>query len=107
MVHRVVYRVAEFFQHWYVGGFRTWWNFVAHSVAWFDRSFGWRVTVKHLFQPLYKDFSALGYILGVPYRVARFFVGLVFYVVFLFFAASIFLLWLCVPPYLLVRIIFG
>ncbi len=104
---QAAFGLLSFFEHWYVRGFRVWWNFVAHSISQFDRSYGWRVTGAHLFEPLYKDFSAVGYLLGVPFRIGRFFAGLLFYVLFLFVSATIFLVWLCVPAYLIMRIIFG
>ena len=107
LFRQAAYGFVSFFEHWYARGFRTWWNFVAHSVSQFDHSFGWRVTGAHLFEPLYKDFSAVGYIIGIPFRIARFFIGLLFYALFLFVSAAIFLIWLCAPAYIVMRIITG
>ena len=44
---------------------------------------------------------------GVPFRIARFFIGLLFYALFLFVSAAIFLIWLCAPAYIVMRIITG
>ncbi len=96
LVHKVLCRIFEFFRHWYVDGFRLYWNFIVRSLEWFDRYFA-----------LHKSRSALGRALGIPLRFGRILVGGIVYTLFLFVAAAVFLVWLLAVPYLLVRIIFG
>tara|TARA_Y100000310_G_scaffold326100_1_gene390521 strand:+ start:109 stop:456 length:348 start_codon:yes stop_codon:yes gene_type:complete len=105
--HRVLYRVVEFFRHWYVKGFRIYWNFIVHALHAFDQVFAWKITLKHVFEPLYKDYSAVGYALGIPFRIGRIILGSIVYVLFLFAAGIVYLLWLLIPPYILIRIIMG
>lgn len=107
LFHRVLYRAYLFLDYWYVGGFYAWWNGFVHLLDRFDSFFAWRISLRHLFQPLYKDFSFVGYLLGVPFRIGKFLLGSVIYAVFLFVFAVLFLLWMIFPLYLLVRIIFG
>ncbi|MDP2704673.1 MAG: hypothetical protein Q8P01_05740 [bacterium] len=107
LIHRVAYRVLEFFRHWYVNGFRLYWSFIVRSLMWFDRYFAWKITLRHIFEPLYKDYSVLGYMLGVPFRFGKVVAGGVVYALFLFVAAAVFLIWLLAVPYIIVRIVLG
>ena len=105
LIRRVVYRILEFFRHWYVNGFRLYWNFIIRSLEWFDRYFAWKITLRHVFEPLYKDYSAIGYALGIPFRFGKILIGGIVYAFFLFVAAVVFLAWLLILPYIVMRII--
>lgn len=62
------------------------------------------MTLKHLFEPLYKDYTIMGRILGPIFRLGRVLVGLVIYIV----AGAIFLIfylfWLLLPLALLAAV---
>lgn len=98
VIHRALYRILDFFHHWYVDGSR----FLAHkfisALEEADKSLAIRLTFKYFFQPLYKDYTIVGRILGVVFRSGRIFIGGVFYL----FLGLIFLLiyaaWLLIPP---------
>lgn len=67
------------------------------TIASADQSFALRVTIRHFFEPLYKDYTFIGRILGIIFRTFRMCIGLVVYL----FLAAIFLLvwviWLIIP----------
>lgn len=86
LIRRVAYRILEFFRHWYVDGFYLYWNFIIRSLQWFDRYFSGRA-------------------LGNSFWFGRVFVGGIAYTLFLFVAAAVFLLWLLILPYVLMRVI--
>ena len=65
LAQRFFYRIGEFFHHWYVDGSRAIGRkfMLALSIA--DQSFAIKVTLHHFFEPLYKDYSVIGRILGL------------------------------------------
>ena len=50
-----------------------------------DQSFAVAITLRHFFEPLYKDYSIVGRVLGIVFRSARVVIGGVCY---LFLAAG-------------------
>lgn len=98
LINRAVYRVLDFFHHWYVDGSRH----LVHSFISFleklDRTLAIRVTFKYLFQPLYKDYTIIGRILGLIFRSSRILIALVVYAFFFLLFLAIYACWLLIPP---------
>jgi len=101
LIQRLFYRLIDFFHHWYVDGSRV----IAHrfistlEVA--DQSFAVKITLRYFFQPLYRDYTIIGRVLGIIFRSGRILIGLAVYLVI----AALFLLfyfaWLAVPAVIL------
>ena len=66
-----------------------------------DRSLAFRVTLKHIFEPLYKDYTVIGRIVGFVFRFFRLVIGLVAYAVFGCLFLSFYLAWVLLPPAIL------
>src|SRR3989344_5656628 len=101
LLHRFVFRLGDVFHHWYAGGSR---NFALAFVAALenlDRQFAVRITLKFLFQPLYKDYSPVGRVLGVIFRSGRIATGILMYVLCAIVFLLVYLLWLLIPPFLI------
>ncbi len=101
LANRALYRVIDFFHHWYWDGSR---NFARAFIAFLenlDRTFAVRLTFKFLFQPLYKDYSPVGRVLGVIFRSGRIATGLAVYVFFALIFFLLYLAWLLLPPALI------
>jgi len=99
---RVTYRLVEFFRHWYVKSARIYSNFVLDRLARLDYVFAWKITARHLFDPLYRDYSIVGYVLGFFFRGARLIVASVIYGGLFAAALGGYVAWLLIPPLLLV-----
>ena len=97
-------RILDFFRHWYFYGFLKAINWSYNVLERLDRNFALRVTAKNLFQPLYQDYSAIGYLWGFIFRTARIFTGLVIYGIFIILSSAIFILWALLPPYVIYQI---
>jgi hypothetical protein len=101
LAQRFFYRIFDFFHHWYIDGSRTFGkNFIA-TIGAMDQSFAIKVTIRHLFEPLYKDYTIIGRILGMIFRTGRIIVGLIAYVVIAAFFAVVYVAWLAIPPLIL------
>ena len=101
LLHRFFYRIFYFFRDWYVGGSRM----IAHSfistLEDMDRSLAVKITLAHFFEPLYKDYSIIGRVLGVVFRFFRVVIGGVVYAIAAVCFICAYLVWVAVPPALI------
>ncbi|MBI4033968.1 MAG: hypothetical protein HY378_00255 [Candidatus Brennerbacteria bacterium] len=100
LIERFFYRIRTFLEHWYIVSFKKYSNFVLNLLARVDYYLAWKITLRHLLQPLYGDYTPLGYILGFIFRSGRLIAGSVVYLFLFALTAGLYLLWLLVPPFL-------
>jgi hypothetical protein len=97
VVRRFLYRIEDFFHHWYVHGIRR----IAHGfieyLSQLDQTFALKVTIRYFFQPLYKDYSIVGRILGIVFRSGRILIGGVLYGVVGVIFLAVVVLWAAIP----------
>ncbi len=97
LVQRFFYRFIDFFHHWYVDGSRVFAHKFISALEAADRTFAVKVTAQHFFEPLYKDYSAIGRVVGVPFRAGRIVIGGIAYLIFALLFAAAYLAWLAIP----------
>jgi len=98
-------RILDFFRHWYIHGFIRAIHLALGFLERLDRIFALRITMKNWFQPLYQDYTVIGYIWGFIFRTIRIFIGLVIYAIFILFAFALFMLWAAIPFYVMYQIV--
>ena len=103
LAKRFFYRIVEFLRHWYVKSLRYYSNFSLNQFERLDRFFALKITLKNLFQPLYKDYSPIGYILGFGFRVSRVFAASVVYLLILLILVFLYLVWVFFPIFAVVK----
>ncbi len=97
LTQRFFHHLLGFFHHWYVDGSRTIGRRFMAALTAADRSFAVAITLKHFFEPLYKDYSIIGRILGIVFRSVRVMIGGLFYLILAFAFAFVYLVWLAIP----------
>jgi hypothetical protein len=102
---RFIYRPVVFFRHWYVDGSRAFGHAFISTLEKLDETIAIRITLKYFFQPLYKDFSIVGRILGVIFRTGRIAIGTVVYAAVIAIFVAAYLFWLGIPPLILSYVI--
>ena len=105
ILNRAVYRIGDFFHHWYIDGSRRLIHTFISRLEELDKGFAFRITIKHFFEPLYKDYSVVGRILGVIFRTGRIIMGGFTYLAFSIFFAVVFLAWLSIPAAIIISAI--
>ena|SRR3989344_5796052 len=105
LLNHLAKRVLDFFRHWYADGFIRASDWTLSGLEQLDRRFAVRITVKNWFQPLYQDFTVIGYIWGFIFRTIRILVGLSVYSVFILSAIALFALWSAMPLFVIYKII--
>lgn len=97
LFHRFFFRLSDFFHHWYTDGTRAF----AHAYVSFlertDKFFGVRINWRYIFQPLYRDFTIIGRIMGLIFRSIRIVLGLVIYAAASILFLIAYLAWLALP----------
>ncbi len=81
LLSRLAYRFTAFFRNWYVGGSRRYAHAALNFFEILDRGFALKITLRHLFKPMYGDYSAVGYALGFLFRLVRLITGLMVYII--------------------------
>lgn len=102
---RLIYRIFEFLRHWYIKSIRMYSNFVLNKLEGLDRHFAFVITAKHIFHPLYKDYSIIGYVLGFLFRLLRLIIGAIVYAAIFIIAIFLYLIWLAAPIYILYQVV--
>ena len=102
LLSRAIYRISDFFHHWYVDGSRVFIHSFISKLENLDKGFALQVTIKHFFEPLYKDYSIVGRILGIIFRTGRIIMGGVTYLFFSIIFAVLYLAWLLFPAAIIV-----
>ena len=97
LVRRFFYRFFDFFHHWYVDGSRAFERRFILTLQSVDQTVALRITLRHLAEPLYKDYTVIGRILGIIFRSGRILIGLVFYVFIVIAFVIAYLIWLAIP----------
>ena len=105
LVQRFFYRLIEFLRHWYVKSIRIYSNFVLDKLERLDYYLAWKITLKNLFKPLYKDYTFLGFILGFIFRLIRLFIGGFIYGAVFLMAVAFYLVWLLLPVVLIFKVL--
>ena len=66
-----------------------------------DQSFAVAITLRHFFEPLYKDYTIIGRIMGIFFRSVRVVIGGALYLVLAIAFAIVYVIWLAIPAIIL------
>lgn len=98
---RFLNRLTQFLRDWYVGSFLVLVHRALSILESLDQTFALKVTLRHIFEPLYQDRSFMGHILGFVFRTIRVVIASVTYAVIVLIFAAIYVIWAVYPLYLI------
>ncbi len=101
LIDRFVYRIVDFFHHWYVDGSRAIAHRFVNALAAADTAFAVEITLRHFFEPLYRDYSPVGRVVGVIFRSGRIAIGVAAYAVLAAIFLALYVAWLAIPALIL------
>ena len=102
LANRFVFRVSDFFRHWYVDGSRFFLVQFLNYVRTLDKTLALKVTFRHLFEPLYKDYTIVGTFLGPVFRIGRVLFGTLLYALIAIVAVILYAVWIFAPAIILI-----
>lgn len=94
---RFLNRLIQFLYDWYAGSFLSLAHRALAVFLYLDRSLALRVTLGHMFEPLYQDRSVAGHILGFIFRTIRVILALAIYFVIAVIFVAVYVLWAAIP----------
>jgi hypothetical protein len=97
VVRRFFFRIYNFFHHWYFDGSLAIGRRFMATMTRADQTLAVAITLRHFFEPLYKDYSIVGRIMGIIFRTLRILVGAVCYLFLAAVFAALYLAWLAIP----------
>ncbi len=100
LISRIPVAIYQFFYDWYVRAFYAFWRRVYVIFKSWDRFIAFRPTLRHWFQPLFQDYTTLGYILGFIFRTSRVVIGGAGMLVIFSVSAAIYFIWASIPIYI-------
>ena len=107
LIQRFFYRIWRFLVNWYVGGYFSIGGKFLNILEYLDQTLALRITLRYFFQPLYRDYSFIGYMIGIPVRTVRTLVGLVAYGAVIAVGVAAYCAWAAIPLYFLRTVIYG
>ncbi len=67
-----------------------------------DKTFAVEVTLRHFFEPLYKDYSIVGRVLGIIFRSIRIIIGSALYCIVMIVFLFLYFVWISIPVVLII-----
>jgi len=96
-----------FLKHWYVSSFYLFTKILSDLLEDLDRFFAIKITLFHLFSPLYQDYSFVGYILGPIFRSFLLLSGIIIYAILISIFTILFFFWCSLPAFIIYQSIFA
>ncbi len=106
VIGQLVSDVVLFFRHWYYDAFFTFAHVARGILRAVERRVAFIVTLRHFFQPLYQDYSFIGYLFGPAFRFGRLLIGAAAYAVVLPPLIAAGLVWTLIPVAIAFKIAF-
>ncbi|MCS6789208.1 MAG: hypothetical protein NZ484_01405 [Patescibacteria group bacterium] len=106
LINRFLFRLYKFLYNWYIKGVRWIFHYYISILESLDYYFAVKTNIIHFFEPLYKDYSIMGRLLGIFFRSFRIVVGSLVYLFISLLFLVFLLIWILVPIIILILIFY-
>lgn len=106
VLERLVVRIIDFIHHWYVDASFKFLEIAKTMHQNLEQTLALKATYYHIEEPLYGDYSYAGRVVGFIFRMIRIVLGLFIYLILGVLGGGLYLIWITLPIYLLVRVVF-
>lgn len=93
--------LLRFLDFWYIHFPRRTIRHYFDQIYFLDRFLKLKANLRNISKPLYGDYTFVGYIIAIPYRIFRIIFGFIIYFFLGIFYLVLFLFWLILPFFLL------
>jgi len=90
-----------FFKHWYIDASKTWLKTAMTLFSELEQALALVVTLKHLFEPLYQDYTLMGQAIGPFFRMGRVILTLGIYIILAAIFLASYIVWIFLPVFLI------
>ena len=96
---------SDFIRAYFKGGYSFFFRIYQYWFSRLERSIGLVVNIRYFTIPLWQQYSFASYLISIPYRVARIILGIVLLTILTLFFSAIYLCWISLPFYLILKTI--
>lgn len=102
---RIGFYCSDFVRAYFNGGYSFLFRIYQYYFARLERSTGFIVNIRYFTIPLWQQYSFAAYLISIPYRIARIILGITLLIILTLFFSAIYLCWVFLPFYLILKTI--
>lgn len=95
----------DFIRAYFKGSYSFLFRIYQNCFSRLERTTGLIVNIRYFFVPLWQQYAFVAYLISIPYRTARIILGTVLLLILTVFFLAIYLCWICLPFYLILKTI--
>jgi len=95
----------DFIRAYFKGSYNFLFRIYQNCFSRIERSIGFIVNIRYFTIPLWQEYALVAYLLSIPYRTAKIILGAVLLLILTTFFVVIYLCWVCLPFYLILKTI--
>jgi len=102
---RISFYCSDFIRAYFKGSYAFLFKIYQNSFSRLEHRIGFIVNIRYFTVPLWQQYSFASYLVSIPYRTARIILGLFFLTILTLFFSAIYLCWILLPFYLILKTI--
>lgn len=95
----------DFIRAYFKGGYDFLFRIYQQYFSKLEHRTGFIINIRYFRVPLWQEYSFLAYVLSIPYRTAKIILGALLLLILTIFFIVIYLCWVCLPFYLILKTI--
>ena len=102
---RVGFYCSDFIKAYFKGGYGFLFRIYQNYFSRIERSTGLIVNIRYFTIPLWQQYAFAAYLISIPYRIVRIILGIVLLAILTLFFSAIYLCWIFMPFYFVLKTI--
>ena len=102
---RVGFYCSDFVRAYFKGGYSFLFRIYQNYFSRIERSTGLIVNIRYFTIPLWQQYAFAAYLISIPYRITRIILGIVFLTILTLFFSALYLCWIFMPFYFILKTI--
>jgi len=102
---RISFYFSDFIRAYFKGGYSFFFRIYQNYFLRLERSTGLIVNIRYFAIPLWQQYAFAAYLISIPYRAIRIILGIVFLAILTLLFSAIYLCWIFLPFYLILKTI--
>ena len=105
ILYSILIRIFLFLRNWYVASLIFISKKTVNLLTSLDLFFALKITINHIFSPLYQDYTLISYIISIPIRIVMIISAIIIYILVIILAITIYIMWSLIIPFIIYKII--
>ncbi len=105
LLKQIGFYCSDFIRAYFKGGYSFLFRIYQYHFSRLERNTGFIVNIRYFTIPLWQQYSFVSYLISIPYRITRIILGAVLLTILTLFFSAIYLCWIFLPFYLILKTI--